>query len=550
MKNFSQRNKREKKPMRMPTFSGVLNEIERTSFNEEDHLEAYTLQAVSGAGGGSKGGDDQDGGNTNSGRKNKSRLPLIIATLLISVGAVAATLFMIIGITSANHDQEGAFDRISNEVIHSLEMAVDEYLVAAAFVQEATSWQNTTTREEFQSLYRTLVGQNSNGIVQTPMISYIPVIDNSQRLNLENTSRAYYELEYPEFAYQGIQGIEQDSVQYRSIQNQYYPCNYVEPLYGNEGFVDFDLYSVDDMQLPITRVMETGEPTLTRRVGSDPSAYSVLLFHPGRQTINNRKRRRIEQEHTTVSQKNKIRKRLRKLQGSAYNPEYEPPPPPPPSNTGNETTENDTNTPKPTSFTAIQIQMTELLTRLEKDLPEHDAIHVYIFCAEALDNAKGGEEAFLGGVSVIPIEGEDDDEDNHQSHDQRQESTGEFLSQITKDELYERYGKGYLSRSHTFVPLPSDDTTHWEVYVVGASGSYESDTTFVVTAGVLLFVLCAVLGGFIYCNIRRSDKLNSVQAEAQQEKAKLVIQNASKAAKRERDLNDFIAHEVRNRKYY
>ena len=39
---------------------------------------------------------------------------------------------------------------------------------------------------------------------------------------------------------------------------------------------------------------------------------------------------------------------------------------------------------------------------------------------------------------------------------------------------------------------------------------------------------------------------NRLQAAGQEEKAKLILENAKQQAKTERELNDFLAHEVRN----
>lgn len=41
-------------------------------------------------------------------------------------------------------------------------------------------------------------------------------------------------------------------------------------------------------------------------------------------------------------------------------------------------------------------------------------------------------------------------------------------------------------------------------------------------------------------------KFNAMKAEAQSEKVALILENALQATHAERELNDFIAHEVRN----
>ena len=41
-------------------------------------------------------------------------------------------------------------------------------------------------------------------------------------------------------------------------------------------------------------------------------------------------------------------------------------------------------------------------------------------------------------------------------------------------------------------------------------------------------------------------KLHELKAEAQKDQAVMVVENAQKSARAERELNDFLAHEVRN----
>jgi nitrogen-specific signal transduction histidine kinase len=64
---------------------------------------------------------------------------------------------------------------------------------------------------------------------------------------------------------------------------------------------------------------------------------------------------------------------------------------------------------------------------------------------------------------------------------------------------------------------------------------------------------CVILGSTIAClalcmvtNYSRETKINEMRSAAESEKAALMVDNAHEAAKAERELDDFIAHEVRN----
>jgi signal transduction histidine kinase len=84
------------------------------------------------------------------------------------------------------------------------------------------------------------------------------------------------------------------------------------------------------------------------------------------------------------------------------------------------------------------------------------------------------------------------------------------------------------------------------IVVVASDGDYDSSLTFVILAGTLLFFLCLSLGLFVYGNFRRLRHVQSLKTQAQKERSLLVLENAKQAAQSERELNDFIAHEVRN----
>lgn len=62
----------------------------------------------------------------------------------------------------------------------------------------------------------------------------------------------------------------------------------------------------------------------------------------------------------------------------------------------------------------------------------------------------------------------------------------------------------------------------------------------------MLFLACLCLALWIYSNYKRLNKINQVRSAADREKAGLLIQNARRSAKQERELNDFLSHEVRN----
>jgi signal transduction histidine kinase/CheY-like chemotaxis protein len=62
----------------------------------------------------------------------------------------------------------------------------------------------------------------------------------------------------------------------------------------------------------------------------------------------------------------------------------------------------------------------------------------------------------------------------------------------------------------------------------------------------MIFVACACLALWVLTSYHRETKINELRSAAEADKAAMLVENAHKAAKAERELNDFIAHEVRN----
>uniref|UniRef100_A0A7S3LPP0 histidine kinase n=1 Tax=Aplanochytrium stocchinoi TaxID=215587 RepID=A0A7S3LPP0_9STRA len=68
-----------------------------------------------------------------------------------------------------------------------------------------------------------------------------------------------------------------------------------------------------------------------------------------------------------------------------------------------------------------------------------------------------------------------------------------------------------------------------------------------VIAGTFLIAFCSLLiGSWFACTVSRAHYITRLKADARREKTRNQIQNAQESARAERELNDFIAHEVRN----
>ena len=86
----------------------------------------------------------------------------------------------------------------------------------------------------------------------------------------------------------------------------------------------------------------------------------------------------------------------------------------------------------------------------------------------------------------------------------------------------------------------------WTVVIVAVKGTFEPKVTFVIMGGIIILVTCIALSVWVYMSMRRASKISTMKSKVQAEKALFILENATKSAKAERELNDFIAHEVRN----
>jgi signal transduction histidine kinase/CheY-like chemotaxis protein len=392
------------------------------------------------------------------------RLAIFVLIFLVVVGAVSSGCFLALGITSSREDQNDQFVRRSSELVKEIQNAFKDYEVAGQWVQEAGR-KEIISREDFHALYLNLI---STGL-EFQVASFNPNTTATERAELEQEASEFYTQNYPDIDYQGVVGVEPNtdgegvSVQPRSEQPFYFPVHLLEPVEGNEGAIDFDLYSSASRRKTIHKAIETWKPALTPRLRlvqeTDPSAYSVILMHPGIP-----------------------------LPGLGDKPE---------------------------SFSSMVIRIPDLLKRASQGQAESTTVYIFDTSNPVVT------QQFLGGARVYG------------------ETKMRSLPEVDF-ETAQQHGRKYVEVINIV------GTSEWTLVVVDRDGAYDPENGFVILAGTLLFLLCLALAIFVYCTMERMTKLNRLKADAQQEKSMLVVENARHSAQTERELNDFIAHEVRN----
>ena len=167
----------------------------------------------------------------------------------------------------------------------------------------------------------------------------------------------------------------------------------------------------------------------------------------------------------------------------------------------------------PRDLSSIVICIPGLLDRATEDLQ----VPVQVYVHDSADSS--GDVKFLGGVGM--------------GHDH-------VLYYIDETELQDVHA-----------PLLYQDHLHltnkiWTITVTATMDTYKPNLTFVILGGLLVFLASICLGLWVHTNTQRTHKFNAMKAKVEGEKAALILENTRQAARAERELNDFIAHEVRN----
>lgn len=178
------------------------------------------------------------------------------------------------------------------------------------------------------------------------------------------------------------------------------------------------------------------------------------------------------------------------------------------------------NDPWPRDAVSILIRIPDLLTRAAQDQAESSSVYLF-------DNSVSEETpAFLGATTITA------------SSDLGTNAELTFLPKTTLEELCEK--DHYLFYTATIQAANRE----WMVAITSINGTYEPDIVFVVLGGVIIFIASSALACWVHTNTKRMEAFNRVRTEAEAEKAALILENARQATKAERELNDFIAHEV------
>jgi signal transduction histidine kinase/CheY-like chemotaxis protein len=407
-----------------------------------------------------------------------------IPFLIIIIGAAAFALILGIGITAARREQDKQFKQLSKDLVRHFGKSWDQYTGASLWVQQA-SRSGKQTREEFRTLYRYLLATG----LDFHAIASLTNVTHDERATFENDTRTFMEESHPEVPYRGFKREENSTLlpYYDEIRPFYFPAHYFEPLEHAWEELDLDYYATPHLEAALKQALTTRRPAL-----SGPTSYltakSVTLVNPGI------------------------------TDGSS-----------------------------PRDLSMISVHIDPLMTHIYSHCTIKESVSVYLY------DSTGADALFLG-AAAFP------------AHNKNQGANHEHANPY--DHQYVSYEIDGDVRTEAPLPLTliqeTDLTTarrsigslyecqlsilsrEWTIIVVADKGTFKANFGFVILGSTMIFVACACLALWVVTSYHREVRINEMKSAAESEKAALMVDNAHEAAKAERELNDFIAHEVRN----
>jgi signal transduction histidine kinase len=174
----------------------------------------------------------------------------------------------------------------------------------------------------------------------------------------------------------------------------------------------------------------------------------------------------------------------------------------------------------PKDLASIVVRIPDLIKRSAENQQQSSAVYIF----DQSDSS--GEALFLGGAEVTPYG----------------DNSGSMLTPLAEVPLSEiqRTSKLYFEQN-----IQAANKV-WTVSVLSVDDTFKPDVLFVSIGGVVVFLASVCLALWIHTHTRRVEQLNKTKADADAERAKLILENAHEATRAERELNDFLGHEVRN----
>jgi len=436
-----------------------------------------------------------------------------VAGMIVVLGLVAGAAFAYLGYRSEQSDRVESFERGALNTVSKIQDSFDEYVDTASqihgrfrhrpqfnasayendpetYMEEYEEW-SKEFREEFTDLYEYV---KASGL-RFKAMQYDPNITSAERPLAEAEALSYYRENHPQVNYTGFRGFNGDSTKllprWRN-QSFYFPIHYMEPIAGNEAAIDLDYYSSESRIRAVDSLFRFKGPSLTDRLSLVKQAGSVSRCSSGSGDFSS-------------------------YEGPSYGIVLMHP--------GVKLSDDD-ETSWPREFSSIVLCMSDLMKRSTDHQRRKIAVYIH-----DLSHPKSIDPVFMGAVRL-------DKDDSEEWDEETDPYTMRLVDEIALSELE--------CRNTCYQDTVSIANRKWTVTIIDEHDADRFRLVYTFLIGFVVFLAFLCLAIWVLATDRRNRTYSALKAHAAAERNALVLENANQAAKMERELNDFLAHEVRN----
>jgi len=464
-----------------------------------------------------KGGKQQQAeGNATNGRASV----ITVACSIVLLGMVAGSALAYLGFRAERSGRTEDFERGAFVTVAKIEDSFDEYVDTASLIHgrfrhrprfnesafesdpETYTAEYMEWSEEYRRDFRELYEYVKASGLKFKAMQFDPNITSQERLIAESEIDTYLFQNYPEINYTGFRGFNGNASTSLAPrwwnQSFYFPCHYMEPLAGNEAAIDLDYYSSKSRIRAVDALFESEAPSLTDRLSLVKKAGSVSRCSSGESSVTGD-------------------------QGPSFGVVLMHP---------GVRLSGDDETSWPRDFSSIVLCMSDLIERSTDH--QYRKISVYIH-DKSHPKEEYSEPVFMGAArleenttATESVEGKED------------QYAMKLLNEIPLDEL-ECSLDAWCFQEDIVVA-----NRNWTVTIVDEHAADKGRLGYIILVGVVTFLAFVCLAVWVLATDRKNRTYSILKAQAAATRNSMVLESANRAAQMERELNDFLAHEVRN----
>jgi len=449
--------------------------------------------------------------------KNGRANVIVVACMIVFFGLIAGAALAYLGYRAEKGGRVEDFQRGAFVTVSKIKDSFGEYVDTASLIHgrfrhrpqfDAAAFEanpETYTEEymqwsdKFRKDFRELFEYVRASGLRFKAMQFDPNITLQERPVAEAEADIYYMENHPQVNYTGFRGFNGDSTSLLPRwwnQSFYFPIHYMEPIPGNEAAIDLDYYSSESRIRAVEALFDTQQPSLTDRLSLVKKAGSVSRCSSGDGGFSGD-------------------------QGPSFGVVLMHP--------GVKLSE-DNETSWPREFSSIVLCMSDLM-KMSTD-HQNRKISVYI---HDLSHPTYEDPVFMGAARLdenetAMVNGQDEDDKFVMS----------LLNEVPLDELK------CTEEDTCFQQTIDIANRRWTITIKDEHGSNPWRMFYVVLVGLVVFVAFLCLAIWVLATDRKNRTYSALKAQAAAERNALVLENANQAAQTERELNDFLAHEVRN----